>query len=194
MRGDDGSANSAAYSPDGAYIVSGSTSGTISIWDAYTGQLVGQPLKEHGGSAINSVAYSPDGAYIVSASDSKTIRIWSMKLILPMVDVSESDSGQPQLVHSLPTISEPRILCNLGCRISCPHIFWTLGDKAGSGWIYFNHDRLIWVPEDLREVLLLPENTALMSPCGFLELNLDPNKLGEHWHEYFQPRRLLNHD
>ncbi|KAG8723393.1 hypothetical protein FRC09_003525 [Ceratobasidium sp. 395] len=64
-----------SYSPDGAYIVSGCANNTIRIWDAHTGQPVGQPLQGHTNS-VRSVAYSPDGAYIVSGSSDKTIRIW----------------------------------------------------------------------------------------------------------------------
>ncbi|KAG8707345.1 hypothetical protein FRC08_000568 [Ceratobasidium sp. 394] len=64
-----------AYSPDGEYILSGSVDNTIRIWDARTGQSVGQPLQGHT-DYVNTVAYSPDGAYILSGSDDNTIRIW----------------------------------------------------------------------------------------------------------------------
>ncbi|KAF8601697.1 WD40 repeat-like protein, partial [Ceratobasidium sp. AG-I] len=45
------------------------------IWDAHTGQMVGEPLQGHTGS-VNSVGYSRDGTRIVSGSGDKTIRIW----------------------------------------------------------------------------------------------------------------------
>jgi WD40 repeat protein len=48
---------------------------TIRIWDAETGDAVGQPLKGHTDS-IHSVAYSPNGQYIISGSCDKTIRTW----------------------------------------------------------------------------------------------------------------------
>ncbi|KAG8718695.1 hypothetical protein FRC08_004645 [Ceratobasidium sp. 394] len=67
--------NSLAYSPDGAYIISGDGHGAIRTWDSRSGQSVGQSLKGHTFS-VNSVAYSPDGAYIISGSSDKTIRIW----------------------------------------------------------------------------------------------------------------------
>ncbi|QRV72059.1 hypothetical protein RhiJN_00073 [Ceratobasidium sp. AG-Ba] len=66
---------SVAYSPDGAYIASGSNENTIRMWDAHTGQQVGHPLTGHT-DWVRSVAYSPDGAYIASGSDDKTIRMW----------------------------------------------------------------------------------------------------------------------
>ncbi|KAG8718671.1 hypothetical protein FRC09_012291 [Ceratobasidium sp. 395] len=69
---------SVAYSPDGAYIVSGSEDATIRIWDACTGQLVSEPLEDHT-SSVTSVAYSPDGARILSGSWDRTIRIWNAR-------------------------------------------------------------------------------------------------------------------
>ncbi|KAG8795187.1 POC1 centriolar protein A [Ceratobasidium sp. 428] len=82
---------SVTYSPDGAYIASGSDDKTIRIWDALTGRLVGQPLTGHTDN-VRSVAYSPNGAYIVSGSWDKTIRIWDARTGKPM--------GQPLTGHT----------------------------------------------------------------------------------------------
>ncbi|KAF8607414.1 WD40 repeat-like protein, partial [Ceratobasidium sp. AG-I] len=48
------------------------------IWDAHTGQMVGEPLEGHTGE-VHSVAYSPDSTHIVSGSDDNTIRIWDAR-------------------------------------------------------------------------------------------------------------------
>ncbi|KAJ8689353.1 hypothetical protein PTI98_013379 [Pleurotus ostreatus] len=69
------SVNSVAFSPDGAQIVSGSHDKTIRIWDAATGQQVGDVFTGHE-HRVNSVVFSPDGPQIVSGSDDDTIRIW----------------------------------------------------------------------------------------------------------------------
>ncbi|KAG8723709.1 hypothetical protein FRC09_002099 [Ceratobasidium sp. 395] len=82
---------SVAYSPDGAYIASGSYYKTIRIWDARTGKPVGQPLTGHT-ELVSSVAYSPDGAYIASGSGDKTIRIWDARTGKPV--------GQPLTGHT----------------------------------------------------------------------------------------------
>ena len=65
LEGHDGAVFSAAFSPDGARIVTASADGTARIWDAATGSPVGEPLRQR--DAVFSAAFSPDGARIVTA-------------------------------------------------------------------------------------------------------------------------------
>ena len=66
---------SVAFSPDGRHIVSGSYDSTIRLWDAQTGDQVGNPLQAHT-HPVWSVTFSPDGKYIVSGSNDGTIQLW----------------------------------------------------------------------------------------------------------------------
>jgi WD40 repeat protein len=65
---------SVAFSPDGAWILLGSTEGTAHIWDAKTGkervQLKGHSLE------VTSVAFSPDSTRILTGSSDRTARLW----------------------------------------------------------------------------------------------------------------------
>jgi WD40 repeat protein len=94
--GHDGTVNSISYSPNGCYIITGSSDNTIRIWDAETGSAVGKPLEGHT-DPVSSVAYSPDGRRIISGSDDKTIRIWDAE--------SGSAVGKPLEGHTDPVWS-----------------------------------------------------------------------------------------
>jgi WD40 repeat protein len=62
-------------SPDGTRFVSGNDDKTVRVWDAATGQQVGDPLTGHT-APVESVAFSPDGTRIASRSFDKTVRLW----------------------------------------------------------------------------------------------------------------------
>ena len=67
---------SVAFSPNGKRIASGSADNTLRVWDAATGQPIGQPLTGHT-EVVLSVAFSPDGKRIASGSADNTLRVWN---------------------------------------------------------------------------------------------------------------------
>jgi len=60
---------------DSSLIASGSLGGTVSIWNAESGQRDREPLSKHA-SRVTSVSWSPNGKHIASGSWDKTIIIW----------------------------------------------------------------------------------------------------------------------
>ena len=65
-----------AYSPDGAFLASGSLDKTIRIWNITEGKEI-KKLEGHL-DKVYSVTYSPDGAFLASGSGDGTIRIWNV--------------------------------------------------------------------------------------------------------------------
>ncbi|KZO90470.1 hypothetical protein CALVIDRAFT_602933 [Calocera viscosa TUFC12733] len=75
MRGHRDEATSVAFSLDNRRIISGSYDKTVRVWDAETGEAVGNPLTAHRG-GVTSLAFSRDNRRIVSGSLDRTVRIW----------------------------------------------------------------------------------------------------------------------
>jgi predicted NACHT family NTPase len=82
---------SAAFSPDGKFIVTGSNDHTAGIWDATTGQPL-RTLQGHE-SWVNSAAFSPDGKFIVTGSVDNTARIWDAETGQPLRTLQGHEGG-----------------------------------------------------------------------------------------------------
>jgi hypothetical protein len=71
----DGQVRDAAFSPDGALVVTASADGTARLWDATTGAPVGEALSHPVGEAlrrpadVHSATFSPDGTRLITASE-----------------------------------------------------------------------------------------------------------------------------
>ncbi len=77
LRGHHDDVKSIAFSPDGHFLVSGSTDQTVGLWAM--ADLNQEPLlfHEHSGT-VWSVAFSPDGKKIISGSGDNTVRLWTL--------------------------------------------------------------------------------------------------------------------
>jgi dipeptidyl aminopeptidase/acylaminoacyl peptidase len=64
---------SAAFSPDGARVVTASADRTARVWDAKTGELITGPLLHQ--APVQSATFSPDGTRVVTASGN-TAQVW----------------------------------------------------------------------------------------------------------------------
>lgn len=67
--------NSAALSPDGRRVVTGSADNRAKVWDIVTGREL-FTLEDHTKS-VRSAIYTPDGSQIVTISEDKTTKIWN---------------------------------------------------------------------------------------------------------------------
>ena len=76
--------NSVAYSSDGNMIVSGSTDGTVRLWNAVIGKQItilnhtswGNFLFSWLNAPVHSVAYSPDGNTVAAGGMDSKVRLW----------------------------------------------------------------------------------------------------------------------
>lgn len=78
-----------SWSPDGAYLASGSLDSTVKIWEATTGRLI-QTYTGHK-TAIHALAWSPDGHRIASSAFQDRPRIWTPRL--PTRHLLSADEG-----------------------------------------------------------------------------------------------------
>src|SRR5262249_31574785 len=66
----------AAFSPDGQTLLTGSGDRTARLWSVPAGKPLGGPLTHP--TSVSAVAYSPDGRHLATAQRGGLIRIWAL--------------------------------------------------------------------------------------------------------------------
>ena len=87
--------DSAAFSPDGARVVTASGDKTARVWDAATGEPLAT-LAGHDDDVVSRAAFSPDGARVVTASQDKTARVWDAATGAPLATLEGHDGTVSQ--------------------------------------------------------------------------------------------------
>jgi len=75
VKAHDGAITSATFSPDGSKVITTGSDKAIRIWDAQTGNSLGE-LSNESGKNIFDARFSDDGSRIVTANEDKTAQIW----------------------------------------------------------------------------------------------------------------------
>jgi WD40 repeat protein len=86
-----GTVRSAAFSPDGKRIVSGSEDGTVGVWDAATGEE--KAVLQGHTKGVSGVAFSPDGQRVVSWGEDGTVRVWDAATGQEKLTLKERTNG-----------------------------------------------------------------------------------------------------
>ena len=84
LAGHQGTVNTIDFSPNGESLVSGSSDGTVRIWDVRSvpQARLHQTLRGHEGGVV-SVAYLAEGDQVISGSIDETLKIWSPRPLAP---------------------------------------------------------------------------------------------------------------
>ncbi|KAG2073243.1 WD40 repeat-like protein, partial [Suillus decipiens] len=180
------------------------------LWDAGTGEPVGEPLRGHT-STVSSVSFSPDGTRIVTGSYDKTVRLWDAGTGEPVGEplqghadsvesVSFSPDGTRIVTGSLDNTvrlwdavtrqssqqcaeSHPSAFSDEHCTIEATTtITSTTMTSNTCGWVVGpKHQLLFWVPPASRNLFLYNPATTLVIPRGGAELDLSRMAHGQHW-------------
>jgi WD40 repeat protein len=107
--------NKVLFSPDGKLLAgaSGGASGrdnSVWLWDAASGQPIGEPLAGHK-SQVNCVAFSPDGKLLASGDEAGVIILWDVATRKPL---GSPLTGHRDAVYSLAFSADSKILASGG--------------------------------------------------------------------------------
>ncbi|KAJ7615317.1 WD40-repeat-containing domain protein [Roridomyces roridus] len=176
------------FSSDGSYFTSNAERERVGVWDATTGQPVGDSLPGHG-EFVSSVSFSPTGEHsrIASGSADKTVRVWNIHDELDRVEFF----GHTSIVTAVqfcPTGGSRLASASVDGTIRIwemtPAAEGPLGDMPlmwdGSVFGYDTKFKF-WVPPWLARGLYYPRNSLLLGLNRQTKLDLSRFVEGANW-------------
>ncbi|CAE6508980.1 unnamed protein product [Rhizoctonia solani] len=141
---------------------------------------------------IRVLGFSHDDSHIVSNSTGNNLCIWDtrtgqllcgpVKLHADLITMAAFSSNGMQLVTG--SIDGIIRVTDTSPRDS----EFEAWEMRQDGWVVDELSRLlVWIPADLRAVLMWPRTKLLNSSKGYLRLKLDEAYLGERWMECYSP-------
>ena len=115
-----------AWSPDGHRLVSGDDAGQLMLWNATTGEPIGQPLMGGHTDSIQAVAWSPDGLRLISADSDGELILWDGTTGEQLVDESHTGSRDSKVLASRTLPTDGCHVLNGNLRGQAPLSAWAL--------------------------------------------------------------------
>jgi tetratricopeptide (TPR) repeat protein len=140
---------SVAFSPDGKTLLTGSHDHTARLWDAASGEPIGQPLVHS--RAVWSVAFSPDGKTVLTGSQDRTARLWDAASGRPL----GSPMNHPDPVNAVTFSPDGKI------------ILTGSGDKSAQLWDVAGRPigRALPQSDMVTSVAFSPDGTTMLIGC-----------------------------
>ncbi|MBX2998647.1 MAG: PD40 domain-containing protein [Caldilineaceae bacterium] len=148
--------NALAWSPDGNWVLSGSSDGAAQIWDARSGKVLLR-IDAHS-DQIRAVAWSPDSSRILTGSHDGSARVWSVESGRLLLDLSSENGHRGNVISVDWSPDGARIVTGGSDSIA---IVW---DATDGSFIRLLRGHTDWV----RGVAWSPDNRQIVTASGDL--------------------------